>query len=89
VSGPLEDAPGRLADIAGVLGAALETWAARDDSRPQPGARQAANTAMDAIDAMLFRLHQARQQLVAEVRASDDAALARTGALLAELRGAR
>jgi hypothetical protein len=41
-----------------VLGVALATWATRDGSKAQPGVRQAANTAMDAIDAMLAELHR-------------------------------
>ena len=72
----------RLADLAGVLSGALAQWATRDDSKAQPGVRQAANTAMDAIDAMLAELHKTRQQLVTEVRHSDDAAAARADAML-------
>ncbi|HMH92743.1 MAG TPA: hypothetical protein VK586_16860 [Streptosporangiaceae bacterium] len=73
----------RLAELAGQLGASLTTWAARDDTRPQPGVRQAANTAIDAMDAMLAELHRARQQLVGEMRESDDAAMERSARLLA------
>jgi hypothetical protein len=75
-----------LEDHNRVLGVALAQWAARDDTRPQPEARQAANTAMDAVDSMLGHLHQLRARLVAEIRASDQAAAARADALLAELR---
>lgn len=89
MTGPAERLPGRLASLAGVLGEAAAQWAARDDSKPQPEVREAANTAMDAIDAMLRILHEARAQLVAEVRESDDAAAARADALLARLRDQR
>lgn len=84
MTGRLEDAPGRLEDLAGVLGTALATWATRDDSKAQPEARRAAAEAMGAIDGMLFQLHAARAALVSEIRRSDDAALARADALLAE-----
>jgi hypothetical protein len=90
VTGPLEGAAGRLADLTWVLDGALAEWAGRDDSRPQPEVRQAANVAVDAIDAMLRELYTARGQLVAEVRQSDAAAAARVDAMLAERRdGAR
>ena len=68
------------------LGAALALWATRDDSKAQPEVRQAANTAMDAIDAMLRELHTAREALVGEIRQADDANAARVDAMLAEMR---
>ena len=82
------DFTGRLGDEGhnGVLAVALAQWAARDDSEPDPEARQAANTAMDAVDAMLRELHELRARLVAEIRASDDAAAARADQLLAPCR---
>jgi hypothetical protein len=90
VNGELADVPGRLKGLAGELGAALAVWAARDDSKAQPEARQAANTAMEAIDVMLAGLHRARAALAAEIRQSDDAAAARVDAMLAQRRdGAR
>ena len=89
MTGPLVDVPGRIEDIAGVLGVALAHWATRDDSKAQPSVREAANTAMDAIDAMLYQLHRARLQLVAEMRQSDDAAEKRARALLGRLRHER
>ena len=67
------------------LGAWLAIWLARDDSKPQPEIRRAANTAMDAIDAMLRELHALRSRLVGEIRDSDDASAARADALLARL----
>ena len=80
------DSTSRLEDHNGVLGVALAQWAARDDTRPQPEVRQAANTAMDATDAMLAELHQLRARLVGETRVSDDLAAARADELLARLR---
>jgi hypothetical protein len=84
------DYTGRLGDDGhvGVLGVALAQWAARDDTRPEPEVRQAANTAMDAIDAMLAELYELRSRLVTEIRVSDDATAARVDALLARNRGA-
>jgi hypothetical protein len=41
----------------GDLGTALALWGTRDDARPCPAARRAANDAMDAIDAMLQARH--------------------------------
>ena len=71
----------------GVLAVALGQWQARDDSKAQPEIRRAASDAMDEIDTMLAELHKMRSRLVAEIRASDDAAAARADALLAALRG--
>ena len=71
------------------LADALELWSDRDDSKAQPEVREAANTAIDRIDRMLAALHQARAELVSEIRASDDAAIARATALLARLRAER
>ncbi len=65
------------------LAAALDLWAARDDTRPQPEVRRAANTAMDQIDAMVRELYAMRSRLVTEMRASDDATAARVDAMLA------
>jgi hypothetical protein len=82
------DVTGQLGDDGhnGVLGVALAQWAARDDSKADPHARMAANTAMDAIDAMLRELHGLRSRLVGEIRASDDATAARVDAMLAASR---
>ena len=65
------------------LGVSIAAWASRDDARPCPAARHAANDAMDAIDVMLQALHALRRSLVSEIRASDDATAARADALLA------
>jgi len=72
----------------GVLGVALAQWMARDDTKADPDARKAANTAMAAIDAMLGELHTLRARLVSEIRANDDAEVARADALLARSREA-
>jgi hypothetical protein len=77
------DVHARLGYPAAALGAALAQWDTRDDTRPQPGVRQAANTAMDAIDEMLRELHALRSRLTGEMRAGDDATAARVDALLA------
>ena len=80
----LGDYAARLGDEGhnGVLAVALAQWMARDDSKADPGARQAANTAMDEIDAMLRELHQLRARLATEIRAADDATAARVDELL-------
>jgi hypothetical protein len=70
----------------GELEAALALWATRDDAKAQPGVRQAANNAVGAIDGALRELHGLRSQLVSEVRAADDATMARTAELLRRLR---
>src|SRR6266568_2761794 len=72
----------------GVLNVNLAIWMARDDTRPQPEAREAANTAVDAIDAMLRELHAMRSRLVTEMRAADDATGRRVDDLLARSRRA-
>lgn len=80
------DVHARLEDPMGVLAIALGQWEDRDDTKPQPEVRRAANTAMDAIDGMLRDLHQMRSRLVGEIRVSDDAAAVRADAMLANAR---
>ena len=79
------DACGRLGDegLCGELGVALAQWMARDDTRADPHARRAANTAMDALDAMLRELYELRSRLLTEIRESDDQTAARVDAMLA------
>ena len=84
---PVLAATGRLDDHVGDLAAALTRWADRDDTRPQPEVRRAANTAVGAVDAMLAELHQLRARLLAEIRVSDDAAAVRADQLLTRGRG--
>jgi hypothetical protein len=83
----IADFTGRLGESNMMLATALAQWMARDDTRPDAEARQAANTAMDAIDAMLGELHVLRARLVSEIRASDHAAEARADELLRRCRG--
>jgi len=80
------DIRARLEGPSIILGAALGLWETRDDSKPQPQVRQAANRAMDTIDAMLRELHAMRSRLTGEIRASDDATSARVDATLARMR---
>jgi hypothetical protein len=80
------DVYARLEDPMGVLSIALGRWQDRDDNRAQPEVRKAANTAMDAIDAMLSELVSLRNQLISEIRASDDATGARVDAMLSARR---
>jgi hypothetical protein len=80
------DVHARLEDPMGVLAIALAQWETRDDSKPQPEVRRAANTAMDTIDAMLRDLHAMRSRLVGEIRQADDASAARADAMLAKAR---
>jgi hypothetical protein len=82
----LVDVAARLEDKTTVLAAVLAMWVTRDDSKAQPEVTRAGHTAVEAIDAMLAELHQARQQLVGEVREHQDAAVARVDALLARHR---
>ncbi len=76
------DVHAKLGDPTFALAAALAQWEVRPDGEPAPDARRAANTAMDAIDAMLAALHGIRSRLVTEVRQADDAAAVRADALL-------
>ena len=78
-----------LDDELGLMNVHLAVWMARDDSKADAGARQAANTAMDEIDAMLRELHQLRARLVGEIRAADDATAARVDELLRQCREER
>jgi hypothetical protein len=64
----------------------LAIWSARDDSRIEPHARRCASDAVNAIDTMIAELHGIRGQLIPEIRASDDAAMAHADALLRILR---
>jgi hypothetical protein len=77
------DVHARLEDPMGVLAIALGQW---EDGRPGPYARQAASTAMTQIDAMIDTLHAMRARLHTEIRAFDDATMARADALLASSR---
>lgn len=75
--------------LAAQLAAALGTWAARDDTIPQPEARKAGGAAVELIDQLLTSLYQTRQTLVGEIRQSDDATMRRSGELLDRIRAER
>jgi len=81
--------PAGLREQVETLSVALARWAYRDDSKAQPEIRRAANTAIDAIDNAMVALGRIRAELVGQIRASDDAAMARTDKLLADLRAER
>lgn len=81
------DVYAKLEDPMGVLSVALVQWEDRDDTKAQPEVRRAANTAMDAIDAMLRDLYAMRARLVGEIHEADDATAARVDAMLASSRG--
>ncbi len=53
------------------IGAWLGIWEHRKE--PDAHARRCANDAVDAIDAMMRDLHHVRQQLISEIKDSDDA----------------
>ncbi len=79
----------QLREHVDTLALALARWAYRDESKAQPEVRQAANVAVESIDAALWQLHRIRGRLVDQIRRSDDAAAARVDQLLAECRAAR
>jgi hypothetical protein len=76
------DVYARLEDPMGLLSIALGRWGDRDDTKPQPEVREAANSAMTEIDRMLGALHAMRARLVGEIRVSDAATAARVDELL-------
>jgi hypothetical protein len=80
------DVHAKLEDPMGVLAVALAQWETRDDTKPQPEIREAANTAMAAINAMTRELDAMRSRLLSEIRVSDDATTARAEALLERVR---
>jgi hypothetical protein len=82
LNGQPYDVYAKLEDPVGVLSVALAQWETRDDSKATPAIRRAANTAMDAIDALVCELYAMRSRLVSEIRASDDATAARVDAML-------
>lgn len=84
----MADPIGTIRDLVEDLSAAHAMWSWRDDSKPQPHVRQAANTAMDSIDGLLRELHALRQVMLTEIRQHDDVRNARVDALLAERRNA-
>lgn len=65
----------RIIQAAKELNYDLCVWEGRDRSGrlPEPKKRQTANEAMAEVDRLLAELHAVRNQLVAEIRAFDDA----------------
>ena len=83
------DVYAKLEDPMGVLSIALVQWEERDAPRPQPAVRQAANMAVDTIDAMMAELYKMRSRLIGEIRDADDATAARVDAMLDRIRSER
>lgn len=63
-----------LRDHTGILSVALEQWAGQATAPDKATARQAASTAVDAIDALLRDLYLLRGRLVQEIRHAGNAA---------------
>lgn len=70
MTNPLQSLVDRLSD-------ALCVWDGRNDTEPQAGTRQAANVAVDSLDAALSELHSMRTALLSEIRVYDDTDLNR------------
>jgi len=75
--GPYDVPLAAIRDHVETLAVKLARWQLRDDNTRQPDQRQAANGALDAIDAMTRGLYLMRSRLAGEIRASDDAAAKR------------
>lgn len=80
---------GALREHVETLTVMLACWGLRDDSLAQPEVRQAANSAVESIDAALATLHRIRNRLVGEIHESDDATMRRSGELLEQIRRER
>jgi len=70
----MSDPVASLHERVGVVTAALEQWTGQTAAPDQAAARQAANTAVDAIDALLRDLYLLRGHLVQEIRHGGGAA---------------
>ena len=70
----MSDPVASVRERANVLTTALEQWAGRATAPDQAAARQAASTAVDAIDALLRELFLLRGHLVQEIRHGGGAA---------------
>ena len=68
------------------LPAAVATWEARSEDRPDADARRAGSDAIDIIDDALAALHALRASLISQIRTSDDAHAQRVDELLASRR---
>jgi hypothetical protein len=96
VSGTGEWAPGPLLNLVELLGVRVGAWNhfAYPGNMPAPGehsaeAITAGHGAVQVIDQIIRDLHALRGQLADELRADDDAHMARTDELLAEARDRR
>lgn len=70
----MSDPVASLHERVGVVTAALEHWTGQAAPPDQAAARQAASTAVDAIDALLRELFLLRGHLVQEIRRGGGAA---------------
>lgn len=77
-----------LREMVDTAAMALAQWAYRDTTKV-PGVRDAANVAVECIDAALRELYRIRGELVGQIRRYDDATAARVDALLAASRADR
>lgn len=73
----MSDLMANLRDRTGILGGALVQWAERGTAPDKEAARQAGNTAVDAIDALLRDLFLLRGHPVREIRQAEAAARCR------------
>src|SRR5690242_14040851 len=71
--GVMSDPVASLHDHADILSAALEQWTQHVTVQDKATARRAANTVVDAIDALLCDLYLLRGRLVQEIRQADNA----------------
>ena len=70
----MSDPVASLHDHADILSAALEQWTDHVTVQDKATTRRAANTVVDAIDALLCDLYLLRGRLVQEIRQADNAA---------------
>lgn len=73
---------GRISEATAIMSFSLARWAGRDDHQPQPGVRQAADTALEAVAAMRKQLADIQSALIQQIAVTDAAAAARTLALV-------
>jgi hypothetical protein len=71
--GVMSDPMASLREHTSILSAALEQWAGQATVPDKATAQRAANTAVDAIDAVLRDLYLLRGHLVQQIRHADNA----------------
>ena len=81
---PYDDAAEQLRLDAAALAIRLELWAGRDESRGDYRATEAGHAALETLDRITRDLYAVRSRLVGELRASQDAAMARARETLGE-----